>query len=158
MPIPTEILQERTIILPNEAATLKLGNQLAKDCPCPCVIFLIGELGAGKTCFVRGFLQGLGYTKHVKSPTYTLVEPYHFVDKMVYHFDLYRLNDPSELEFIGFRDYFSPSSICLIEWPKKAETILPKPDISCYIEHQDSKRIITLQAHTKAIKKTIDHL
>jgi len=111
------------------------------------VIYLRGPLGAGKTTFARGFLRGMGYEGVVKSPTYTLVEPYNLKSKILcYHFDLYRLADPEELEFTGARDYFNASSICLIEWPEKAEAYLVDADIDCQLEHRHKGRGISLTA------------
>lgn len=122
-----------TRFIPDENAMLAFGADFAKKISPSAVIFLKGNLGAGKTTFVRGFLQGLGFTGRVKSPTYTLIEPYLIGDQRIYHFDLYRLKDPEELEFMGFRDYYHQDAICLIEWPEHAEKLLAKPDYCLYI-------------------------
>lgn len=135
-------------IITDEASMLALGAELASVCGDGLVFFLYGQLGAGKTTFARGFLRGLGYVGKVKSPTYTLVEPYELINKNVYHFDFYRVRDPAELEFMGIRDYLTSRSICLIEWPEYGEGILPVADVSCYIDIQNSQREIKLVAHT----------
>ncbi|AMC33528.1 tRNA (adenosine(37)-N6)-threonylcarbamoyltransferase complex ATPase subunit type 1 TsaE [Janthinobacterium sp. B9-8] len=114
--------------LADEDATLALGARLSQNVAAGMVIFLEGNLGAGKTTLSRGLLRGLGFAGRVKSPTYTLVEPYTVSNLYLYHFDLYRFNDASEWEDAGFRDYFNPESICLIEWADKAEGLLPTPD------------------------------
>lgn len=135
--------------LPNEQATLDFGIALAKDGFEKGVIFLIGELGAGKTTLARGFLRGLGYSGVVKSPTYTLVETYQVGQKTIHHFDFYRLVVPEELELMGIRDYFTSSSICLVEWPERVSEILPPADISCYIQQENEGRRVTLQTKTE---------
>lgn len=136
--------------LENEAATLQLGRRLARLCVAPCLLFLHGELGAGKTTLVRGLLQELGHTGPVKSPTYTLVEPYHFAHKKVFHFDLYRLGDPEELEYLGFRDYLDDHSLCLVEWSERGAGHLPLPDVEVYLEPSGEGRQARLIAHDQS--------
>lgn len=134
-------------VLSSQEALEQFAAQLAQHAMAGLVVYLRGSLGAGKTTFARGFLRGLGYHGVVKSPTYTLVEPYSFEDGLTcYHFDLYRLADPEELEFTGARDYFNEASICLIEWPEKAAGFLHEADIDCTLEHHPQGRRITLTA------------
>lgn len=122
------MLLSQDAIIDNETQMEAFGFKLATSCAPGQSILLNGQLGAGKTTLVRGFLHGLGHKGHVKSPTYTLVETYNLNGMTINHFDLYRLNDPEELEFIGWRDYFHDKAINLIEWPEKASDLLPKPD------------------------------
>jgi tRNA threonylcarbamoyladenosine biosynthesis protein TsaE len=120
-----------------------LGAKLAASTPCKALVFLQGELGAGKTTLVRGFLRSLGVRGAVKSPTYTLVEPYELASHDIYHIDLYRLVDAEELELIGMRDYLS-AGVVLVEWPSRASGHLPNPDLTIEISVSASRRSLTL--------------
>lgn len=143
-------------------ATISMGNILAEliknEVKKGLVVFLNGELGAGKTTLTRGFVQGMGHKGNVKSPTYTLVEPYELADWNVYHFDLYRLADPEELEYMGIRDYFGENSCCFIEWPEKGLGLLPKADLIITIEYRDSERQITFKSKTPLAQLLLDKL
>lgn len=123
-----------TFALADEAATLDLGRALAAVLTPGLVIYLRGDLGAGKTTLVRGLLRGLGHTKPVKSPTYTLVELYVISGYILYHFDFYRFNQPEEWWEAGLDEYFNQASICLVEWPEKAGGLLPPADLEAVIE------------------------
>jgi len=126
-----------------------LGAKLAHLIENGVKIYLSGDLGSGKTTFSRGFIKGLGHHGSVKSPTFTLVEPYLLPKYQVYHFDLYRLADPEELEYLGFRDYLRPESICIIEWPELAEGYLPTPDLTIEIVFDGLEREVIISAQSE---------
>lgn len=127
---------------------MRFGRELA-----PCLggqgtVHISGELGAGKTTLCRAILRGLGHEGAVKSPTFTLVEPYQLADLTLYHFDLYRLTDPDELEYIGIDDYFQSASLCLVEWPERALGRLPQHDLAIILQGSGNERSIHLESNT----------
>lgn len=148
--------------LSNENDTVELGKKLAKiveQLKCSRLIaFLNGDLGAGKTTMTRGFVHGFGFEGNVKSPTYTLVEPYEKEHFSVYHFDLYRLADPEELEFLGIRDYFSKTSYCMIEWPEKAQGYLPQEDLVINMVYDGEAREAEVIAHSDIGMQIVEQL
>ena len=138
------MMLDSTLHIENESAMMAFGGKLADELQDGGIVLLKGDLGAGKTTLVRGLLRHLGHKGIVKSPTYTLVEPYELQDRKVYHFDLYRLGDPEELEYMGGRDYWESGALCLIEWPEQAEGYLPEADVIIKISYQDTGRNINI--------------
>jgi tRNA threonylcarbamoyladenosine biosynthesis protein TsaE len=143
--------------LKDESETVALGAKIATAIQGGEIIYLSGELGAGKTTFVRGFLNALGHSGNVKSPTYTLVEPYSINDRDIYHFDLYRINDPEELEAMGIRDYCDGESVCLYEWPEQGKEVLPDADLILSLSHSDSGREVKIESNSAKGEQILTH-
>lgn len=146
------------IFLADNAATEGLGAKLQTLLPASCLVFLHGDLGMGKTSVVRGFLRALGYTGAVKSPTYNLVEEYHLASTQVLHFDLYRVVDPEELEWIGMRDYLGQTSQCFIEWPEQGGDMLPAPDVDICLSLHQGGRMATITAGNSQLAAALQGL
>ncbi len=153
-------MTEFTRSLSAEADTLALGRALAPCVTPGMVIYLIGELGAGKTTLARGLLRGLGFEGKVKSPTFTLVEVYEVSRLYLYHFDFYRFTDPRELGEAGFREYFNPQSVCLVEWPEKSNQAagLPAADIRVVLHVVGSGRNVSIFADSEAGESCLKNL
>ncbi len=135
--------------------TEALGAALWKILPKKCLVYLYGDLGAGKTALMRGLLRQAGHGGAVKSPTYSLVEEYHLPEHRVFHFDLYRLKDPEELEWFGINDYLSQEALCCIEWPQMGEGHLPPADIELKLSHQGHRRIIEINVLADSLKNKL---
>lgn len=143
----------------DEAGTEALGRRLATRLPAVRLIYVRGPLGAGKTTFVRGLLRGLGHEGAVKSPTFTLVEPYRVGGIGLCHFDLYRIEDPAELEFLALRDYLGSEDVCVVEWPERAGAALPAPDLDVMIRlSNNGKRDVQLTAHSSSGEEALGAL
>ena len=136
------------LVIDSEQAMEALGGALAQLVGEIRIITLTGDLGAGKTTLVRGLLRALGYAGAVKSPTFTLVEPYTLGDRDIYHFDLYRLEDAEELEFLGAREYLEGDGLCLIEWPEKGAGFLPQADVNVTINKVNCGRKVNIDLRT----------
>ncbi len=160
--------------MPDEAATLNCGAHFANTLLSGLTVYLYGDLGAGKTTFVRGVLQGLGFHGKVKSPTYNLVEIYEIKSQQkihipfqgnLYHFDLYRFNDENEWDAAGFNEYFNSQTICMIEWPERAKHVLPSADIEVHLAmiaandtDKPNSRQITFTANSAIGKKCLEEM
>jgi tRNA threonylcarbamoyladenosine biosynthesis protein TsaE len=141
-------------ILADSAATEALGARLARGFT-PGIVYLYGELGTGKTTLARGLLRGLGHQGKVRSPTYTLVEPYQLAAGTVYHLDLYRLGSPDELEWLGLRDMLGEQALLLVEWPERGAGVLPAPDLEIHMDYAGDARVATLHAASAAGAKML---
>ena len=137
------------MLVADEQQMRELGARLIAACDRGGVITLDGELGTGKTTLVRGALQARGVVSGVRSPTYTLIEYYPFEDYAVAHFDLYRLGDPEELEYLGYRDYLNPQTLCLIEWPQRARGYLQAVDLAIQLDYDADGRRVAAIAHSE---------
>lgn len=147
-----------SFVIEDEAAMLTLGQHLADGLQGSGAVFIRGDLGAGKTTLCRGLLHAMGHKGAVKSPTFTLVEPYVIDGVEVSHFDLYRLADPGELDYIGIDEYFANEGLCLVEWPEKAAGQLPQHDLEIAIDVSGEKRNISIQAMSAAGETICDFL
>lgn len=139
-----------TLALADEQATLHSAASLAPCLRAGLAIYLHGQLGAGKTTWVRGLLRGLGYHGKVKSPSYSLLEPYQLdtLPYAVFHFDCYRFQDAQEWHAAGFRECFNPHSVCLVEWPEQAGDVLPPADIDITLSHDGASRVCQLHSNS----------
>ena len=120
------------------------------------MLHLRGELGSGKTTLARGLLRALGYTGRVKSPSYTLVEPYSVLSINLYHFDFYRFKDRSEWLNSGFREHFGPESLCIVEWPERAGNLIARPDLDIHLQYEGEARSAVLEAHSSQGEAWLD--
>jgi tRNA threonylcarbamoyladenosine biosynthesis protein TsaE len=151
-------LDHSLISLPDETATIAFAARLAGVLKAGMVIYLCGDLGAGKTTLVRALLNALGYTGRVKSPTYTLLEQYEAGGLHLRHFDLYRFQDEEEWEAAGFRDEFDGRNVCLVEWPEKAHGLIAQADLEIVFEILPSGRNISFRANTETGRECINSL
>ncbi|GAA4012576.1 tRNA (adenosine(37)-N6)-threonylcarbamoyltransferase complex ATPase subunit type 1 TsaE [Actimicrobium antarcticum] len=155
-------MQHFTTHLHDEAGTIALGASLARALAPGLTIYLHGDLGAGKTALTRALLHAAGHTGHVKSPTYTLVEPYTIAlqDRAVevLHFDLYRMISADDFLDAGFREYFNSNNICIVEWPEKADGVLPAADIDVFLTVTGTGRDVELSAHSDQGYQCLDRL
>lgn len=146
------------VICHEEAETVALAEALAPLLSDLSLITLKGDLGAGKTTLVRALLGAMGHVGRVKSPTYALVEPYEIGGRDVFHFDLYRLSDPEELDFFGLDDYFTDSSLCLVEWAEKGGDMLPASDLQIELQFQGVSRKVCLTPFSETGRRLVAQL
>jgi len=143
----------KQFLLNSVVETEAFGAQLFQVLPKKCLVFLVGDLGTGKTTLTRGFMKAAGHKGIVKSPTYNIVEEYRVNQRLFFHFDLYRLVDPEELEWIGIDDYLQEESVCFVEWPEKGEGYLTEPDVIISMATTDSGRKIQIKKMPVSVGK-----
>ena len=151
-------MKELKILLYNEKNTLDLGENISAHLAEGFLIFLKGDLGAGKTTLARGLIKGLGYLGSVKSPTYSLIEQYEFNAFTLNHFDLYRFTNPNEWFSSGFQEYINSYDVTLIEWPEKSAGLLPKPDLEIELAYKNESRIAYINSFTEKGYKCLENL
>ncbi|MDD4914182.1 MAG: tRNA (adenosine(37)-N6)-threonylcarbamoyltransferase complex ATPase subunit type 1 TsaE [Methylococcales bacterium] len=143
------------LCLHDPAETEAFGAALWRALPEKCLVFLYGELGTGKTTLLRGLLRAAGHKQAVRSPTYSLVEEYELNGRRIFHFDLYRLQDSAELEWMGMADYLAQPALCCIEWPQMGSGYLPEADLEIHMAHQNDSRMIKIRALAPRLKNTL---
>lgn len=154
----TLVYDQYAVSFNNEEETLEFASRFGQCLNGDLLVYLEGELGAGKTTFCRGILRALGHQGAVKSPTFTLVEPYVLDLLRVFHFDLYRLGDPNELEYMGFDDYIDGGGLILVEWPERGEGALPESDLTLELHVQGQGRRLIVKSHTIRGERVIRRL
>jgi tRNA threonylcarbamoyladenosine biosynthesis protein TsaE len=137
-------IKPKAVLVSSEQAMIEFGEYVFSLLRADDLVFLVGDLGAGKTTLTRGILRKFGHVGPVPSPTYTLVEPYNVSDRELIHMDLYRLKSPEELEMLGFRDFVG-NTICIIEWPERGGSLLPPPNVIITIETVDDGRSVAIE-------------
>ena len=135
--------------LADEAASAALAGQFARALEPPCAVYLFGDLGAGKTLFTRACLHALGYEGYVKSPSYGLLETYRVSGLTVLHLDLYRIEDPEELEYLAIRDLYREDTVLMVEWPDRGSGHLPAPDLALEFDESNEERFVNCHVFTK---------
>jgi len=148
----------KEFVFPTEQDLDGFAQRFARELAPPLVIWLEGDLGAGKTSFARGLIHAMGYSGRVKSPTYGLLEYYQLANLQVLHMDLYRISDPGELEFLGIGDLLDDATILLIEWPDRGDGWLPKPDFIFRFSYAETGRNLSVSAHTPRAQSLVEGL
>lgn len=157
-PIPASAAAEQVWPVADEQAVGSMAREFANAVQTPCVIYLRGDLGAGKTTFARAYIQSLGFQGYVKSPSYGLLETYEVGGQKILHLDLYRIEDPEELEFLAIRDLFDERSVLLVEWPERGGKLLPEPDLVMNFDEKNEARFINCAAATPCGRALLDRV